>query len=119
MRHHNANRKFGRETDQRRALVRSLVKNLISKGRITTTEARAKELRPIIEKLVTRALKNDVSTRRLISSRLGNAPTATKKLVEEIAPRYKERKGGYTRILKLGARSARGDASKMAVIEFI
>jgi large subunit ribosomal protein L17 len=99
--------------------MRGLLKELISHGRITTTEARAKELRPRIERLVTRAKSADLATTRLIASRLGNSQVSAKKLVSEIAPKFKTRNGGYTRITKLGARSARGDASKMAVIEFI
>ena len=119
MRHHNANRKFGRETSQRTALLRGLMKNLISKEKITTTEARAKEIRPMIEKLITKAKTADLATRRTIAARFGNSPSTAKKLIEDIAPRYKDRNGGYTRITKTGPRSARGDASKMAVIEFI
>lgn len=119
MRHHNTNRKFGRETDQRTALLRSLIKSLITHERIETTEARAKEIRSRVEKLVTRAKKGDVATRRIIAGRLGNSDAAAKKLITVIAPRYKDRNGGYTRITKLGARSARGDAGKMAIIEFI
>lgn len=119
MRHHNANRKFGREAGQRTALIRGLLKSLIAHGRIETTEARAKEIRSRIEKLVTKAKKGDVSARRIIASRLGNSDAAAKKLITDIAPKYKDRNGGYTRITKLGARSARGDAGKIAVIEFI
>jgi large subunit ribosomal protein L17 len=95
------------------------MKELISHGRIETTEARAKELRSRIEKLITKAKKGDNATRRLIAQRLGNSDAAAKKLMFDIAPKYKNRSGGYTRITKLGTRSARGDASKMAVIEFI
>ncbi|MDO8572517.1 MAG: 50S ribosomal protein L17 [bacterium] len=116
MKHHNAIRKFGRTADQRQALIRSLACSLIIKEKIRTTEAKAKELRPYIEKMVTRGRKGDVFSRRLLVSRLGNE-SATKKLVEKIAPRYKERTGGYTRIVKLTPRQ--GDASKMAIIEFV
>lgn len=116
MRHHSKIRKFGRTRDERKALIRSLALSLILKGKIKTTEAKAKELRPFIEKLVTRGRKGDIFARRLIASRLGGED-ATKKLVDEIAPRYKERNGGYTRIIKVAPRG--GDASKMAIIEFV
>lgn len=117
MRHHDKNRKFGRVRSQRRALMRGLAVSLIRDERITTTEAKAKSLRPFIEELVTKARKGDLSARRLVDRRLGQAPVATKKLVDEIAPKYNDRPGGYTRITKLEPR--KGDASKMAVIEFV
>jgi len=116
MKHHKAIRKFGRTKDVRNALIRSLALSLILRGKIKTTEAKAKELRPFIEKLVTRGRKGDIAARRIIESRLGGA-RATKKLVDEIAPRYKDRNGGYTRIIKISPRG--GDASKMAIIEFV
>ena len=116
MRHHNVVRKFGRKTGQRQALFRSLALNLVTHGRITTTEAKAKELRPFIEKLITRGKNESISVRRTLISRLGSA-TLVKKLVEEISKKYKERMGGYTRIVKLGQRQ--GDASPMALIEFV
>ena len=116
MRHHVKNRKFGRKTDERRALKRSLARALIENEKIRTTEARAKELRPFIEKLVTKGLESTLSSRRIIISRLGSVE-GVKKLCDDISPRYKERKGGYTRIIKLQARP--GDASKMAIIEFV
>ena|SRR3989338_5672793 len=116
MRHHNKNRKFGREKDQRRALLKGLALSLIERGKITTTEAKAKELRPFIEKLVTKGKNASVASHRLLTARL-QSRTGTKKLITTIAPRYKERAGGYTRITKLSRRG--GDASKMAVIEFV
>lgn len=119
MRHHNTNRKFGRTTNQRHALLLGLAKALILHGRITTTEARAKEVRPSVEKMVTRAIDATPADKRVLASRLGNSVRLTKKLVEEIAPKYTSRKGGYTRITKLGSRGAGGDASPMAVIEFV
>ncbi|HSE34522.1 MAG TPA: 50S ribosomal protein L17 [Candidatus Paceibacterota bacterium] len=119
MRHHNSNRKFGRTTNQRHALLRELAKALLTHGRITTTEARAKEIRPAVEKMVTRAIDATPADKRVLAARLGNSTRLAKKLVDEIAPKYKTRKGGYTRITKLGARSAGGDASQMAVIEFV
>ena len=116
MRHHNANRKFGLKSNQRRALMRSLASNLINTDKIITTEAKAKEIRPYVEKLVTTAKAGTVTARRLITSRIGN-PKSVKKLVEVIAPKYKTRAGGYTRVTKLVNRS--GDGSKMATIEFV
>ena len=117
MRHHDHNRKFGRVRKQRSALLQGLARSLVLHGRIETTEAKAKELRPFIEQLVTKAQPGTIAARRLVSSRLGGAPRATKKLMDEVAPQYKERTGGYTRITKLPVRG--GDASRMAVIEFV
>lgn len=115
MRHKKIGRKFGRKRDQRRALLRALARSLIDKEKIKTTEAKAKELRPFIEKFITRAKIDNFSNRRLLISRIGEE--SAKKIFEKIAPKYKERKGGYTRIIKLPHR--KGDASKMAIIEFI
>ncbi|MDO8604549.1 MAG: 50S ribosomal protein L17 [bacterium] len=119
MKHHKSIRKFGRDHAGRLALLRSLALSLIDLEHIETTEARAKELRPFVEKLVTKGVKADLSSRRLIISRLGgvSGETGAKKLIDDIAPRYKERAGGYTRIMKLPRRG--GDAAKMAVIEFV
>lgn len=117
MRHHNKNRKFGRVRRQRTALIRGLAQSLIIHGKIRTTEARAKELRPFIEKLVTKGKTDTVAVRRLIVSRLGGRVQTTKKLIESIVPEYKDRDGGYTRITKLPPRL--GDGSKMAIIEFV
>lgn len=115
MRHQKKGRKFGRETNERQALMRSLVYNLILKKKIKTTEAKAKELRPIAEKLVTRAKINTLANRKLIIARIGEE--TAKKLFNEIAPAYKERNGGYTRIIKLPPRKT--DGSKMSIIEFV
>lgn len=117
MRHHNANRKFGREKVQRHALLNSLVSNLIMREKIKTTLPKARELRPRIEKLVTRAKRGDLATKRLIISKLGGRIRETKKLFEIIAPKYSKKSGGYTRILKLGVRKS--DGAEMAIIEFI
>lgn len=116
MRHHNHNRKFGRERNQRRAFLRSLAVNLIARGKIKTTTARAKELRPLIEKMVTRARTGDLTARRLLLARLGR-PEAMRKLITDVAPRYLTRTGGYTRITKLPARLS--DGSPQALIEFV
>lgn len=115
MKHKKKGRKFGRETDIRQAFLRSLVSNLIIKEKIKTTEARAKEIKPITEKLLTKAKKGDLHSRKLVIAKIGQRPA--KKLFEKIAPKYKERSGGYMRIIKLPQRL--GDASKMAIIEFV
>ena len=117
MRHHNRVRKFGRTKNQKRALLSSLALNLIVREKIKTTEPKAKELRPFIEKLVTRAKNDTVANRRLIVSKLSNRDKEAKKLFEVIAPKYADQKGGYTRILKLGARKS--DGANMAIIEFV
>lgn len=117
MRHHNKNRKFGRDKNQRAALLASLALNLIVREKIKTTEAKAKELKPYIEKLITRAKKGSVPTRRLIIAKLMGREREVKKLFDVIAPKYTERSGGYARILKLGARKS--DGAKMAYIEFV
>ena len=119
MRHHDSIKKFGRQKGEREALIRSLVVSLVSHEKITTTEAKAKALRPIVEKMISKARENTVANVRLIKSRLNNNTEITSKLVKEIAPKYKDRKGGYTRITKLGSRSGRGDASPLATIELI
>lgn len=119
MRHHNSNKKFGRQAGERQALMRSLAVSLIAHEKITTTEAKAKAIRPMVEKMITKAREATIADVRLLKARLGNNSTATEKLVKELAPKYKGRNGGYTRITKLGLRSASGDASPMAVIEFI
>ncbi len=116
MRHHNKNKKFGRSSEQVKALMVSLASALIERGKIKTTETKAKALRPFMEKLVTRANKGDLASRRLIISKIGSQLN-TKKLIDEIAPKYKDRNGGYTRIVKLSPRAS--DASKMAIIEFV
>lgn len=115
MLHHKKKRKFGRVRSQRTALIKSLASSLIDKESIQTTEAKAKELRPVVEKLVTKAKKNDLSSRRVLISRVGES--ASKKLIDDIAPKYKDRNGGYTRVTKLETK--RSDAAKMAQIEFV
>ncbi len=116
MRHHNNVRKFGREKTQRHALMRSLARNLIRDSKIRTTAAKAKELRPFVEKLVTKAKLGTIASRRLVNARIQGAPE-TKKLFETLAPKYKSRNGGYTRIIKLPNREH--DGSPMALIEFV
>jgi len=116
MRHHDKFRVFGREKGQRSALVRSLVRSLVLHDGITTTEAKAKELRKFVEPLVTRAKTATIANRRLLSSEIGDAK-AVKKLVEVIAPAHKARNGGYTRVIKLPLRKT--DGAKMAHIQFV
>ncbi len=116
MRHHSSKRKFGREMNQRDALIRSLSRNLINEGRITTTLAKAKSLRPFVEKLVTKAKTGTLASRRLVISRV-HGERETKVLFTDLAKKYKDRKGGYTRIIKLPRRKL--DAAPMAMIEFV
>ncbi|MCX6731619.1 MAG: 50S ribosomal protein L17 [Candidatus Parcubacteria bacterium] len=115
MRHKKKGRKFSRKRGVRIAFMKSLAFNLLVKEKIKTTEARAKELRPFIEKFVTRAKIDNLANRKLITARLGKL--ATQKLFAKISPKYKDRNGGYTRITKLPRRKS--DASKMAIIEFV
>ncbi|MDP1706816.1 MAG: 50S ribosomal protein L17 [bacterium] len=117
MRHLKEGKKFGRERGQRKAFLKSLLRNLIQHERIMTTEIRAKELRRFIEPLVTRAKKQEVAALRLLISRLDSKSLAYK-LYHEIAPRYANRKGGYTRIEKMALRR-KNDGAPMAYIEFV
>jgi large subunit ribosomal protein L17 len=117
MRHQHKGRSFGRDHAEREALLRGLAKSLIMHERISTTEAKAKELRPIIEKLVTASRTNTVASRRLVSSRLGNDDEVVKKLFTAIAPRYANRPGGYTRIVKRAPNAT--TARKTAYISFV
>ena len=117
MRHHHKGRTLGRPKNQRGALLRSLARSLVMHESNSTTEAKAKELRPFVEKLVTRARVDTVANRRLITARIQD-DAATKKLFTAIGPRYKERAGGYTRIVKRAKRGA-NDARKMAFIAFV
>ena len=118
MRHQKAGRTFNRDTNARKALFIGLAKNLIEKEQIKTTLPKAKDLRSVVEKLVTRAKVDTVANRRLVASELGNAgDAAVKKLFTVLGPRYAKRPGGYTRVLKAGFRY--GDAAPMAIIEFI
>jgi large subunit ribosomal protein L17 len=117
MKHHAHKRTLGRKTGQRTALLRSLARSLVLQEGIVTTIARAKELRPFVERLVTTSKENTVSSRRSVTATLGGAPTAVKKLHDTLAPRYAKRAGGYTRIIKLGRVGKRvGEAAR---IEFV
>ncbi len=118
MRHMKAGRTFNRDTNARKALFIGLAKNLIEKEQIKTTLPKAKDLRSVVEKLITRAKVDSVANRRLTASELGNASAVTvKKLFEVLGPRYANRNGGYTRVLKAGFRY--GDAAPMAIIELV
>ena len=120
MRHKHGYRKLGRDSEHRAALLKNLACDLIEHGRINTTVPKAKELRRYIEKIITKAKNADFNTHRYVYSKLGSntrAKAATKKMIEEIAPKYKNRNGGYTRIIKTTFR--RGDAAEMCVIEFV
>ncbi|ADC86947.1 50S ribosomal protein L17 [Staphylococcus lugdunensis] len=119
-------RKLGRTSDQRKAMLRDLATSLIVSERIETTEARAKEVRSIVEKLITLGKKGDLASRRNAAKTLRNVDilnedettqTALQKLFGEIADRYTERQGGYTRILKVGPR--RGDGAESVIIELV
>jgi len=109
-------RKLGRPTDHRIAMLRNLVTSLLKNGKIETTETRAKETRRIAEKMITLAKRGDLHARRQVLAYVYDE-TVVKNLFDEIAPKYTERNGGYTRILKLGPR--RGDASEMVIIELV
>jgi len=115
MRHKKKGRKFGREKDIREAFLKSLVANLILNGKIKTTEARAKEIRGLIERLITKTKKGNLANIRYALEFLPSE--AVKKLTKEVAPKYLERNGGYTRIIKIGARPS--DRAKMVVIELV
>ncbi|AMX43606.1 TPA: 50S ribosomal protein L17 [Staphylococcus aureus] len=119
-------RKLGRTSDQRKAMLRDLATSLIISERIETTEARAKEVRSVVEKLITLGKKGDLASRRNAAKTLRNVEilnedettqTALQKLFVEIAERYTERQGGYTRILKQGPR--RGDGAESVIIELV
>lgn len=116
MRHRKAGRRLGMPTDRRHALLRGLAASMIQHEAINTTEARAKELRRFVEPLITLGKRDDVAARRLALRRLPNR-LLVQKLFDVYGPRYRERPGGYTRIVKLGPRH--GDAAEMARIEFV
>lgn len=115
MNHHKANRKFGRVTKVRNALMKSLARSLVLEEKIKTTDAKARELRPMAEKMITAGKLGTLAARRTLVSKLG--ADAALKLVKEVSPRYSGRAGGYTRITKLPRRA--GDGSLMAYIELV
>ena len=116
MRHQRVMKKFGRSTEHRKMLMRSLVTNLINAESIKTTLPKAKEARKDADKIVTIAKKGDLAARRLAASRL-TEPKAVQKLFDKIAPAMKDRHGGYTRIIKLGTR--KGDAAEMCILQWV
>lgn len=115
MRHQRLKRKLGVKSQHRKALLRNLVRELVAHKRIRTTHAKAKEASAFAEKMVTLAKRGDLHARRLLVSKLGHDDTA-KKLINDVAPLFKERQGGYTRVLRLEKRP--GDATDMALLEF-
>ncbi len=118
MRHSSNKRTLSRTRGQRTALLRGLAVSLIRDGQIKTSLAKAKELQPGIEKLITHAKVDSVQSRRLIASRLGEPQDSTvQKLFGEIAPKFKERNGGYTRVVKLGRTSPGKDEAVIAFVE--
>ena len=116
MRHQRVMKKFGRSTEHRKMLMKGLVTNLILAESIKTTLPKAKEARKVADKMVTIGKKGDLAARRLAASRLLD-PEAVRKLFDKIAPSFKDRKGGYTRIVKLGTR--KGDAAEMCILQFV
>jgi len=116
MRHCNSGKRLGRNTSHRKAMLRNMVTSLFEHEKISTTDARAKELRPMAEKLITLAKRGDLHARRLVTSVVRDRKTVAK-LFERIAPRYAERPGGYTRIIKLGHRL--GDNAPLSLITLV
>ena len=110
------NRKLGKPSDQRRAMLRAMTTYLLENGQIKTTYARAKEVAPMAEKMITLAKKNNLAAYRQALSYLTKEDVA-KKLFDQIGPKYADRNGGYTRVLKMGPR--RGDAAEMAIIPLV
>lgn len=116
MRHKMAGRKFSRTSSHRQAMFANLAMNLIEHGQIKTTLPKAKDLRRVVEPLITKAKKGDLAARREVLKTITNE-AIVKKLFDEVAPMFKERNGGYTRVLKAGHRL--GDAADMAIIELV
>ena len=116
MRHRIKGKKLSRDSAQRKALLRSLVTSFLEKERIRTTLAKAKATRPVAEKMITLAKKNSLHSRRL-ALRFIYKREVVKKLFDEIGPRFSERPGGYTRIVKIGPRA--GDGAEMALLELV
>ncbi|MEZ0322774.1 MAG: 50S ribosomal protein L17 [Hydrogenothermaceae bacterium] len=118
MRHRVKTKSFHRPKEQREALLINLAKSLINNGRIQTTEPKAKALRSFVEKLVTLAKEDSIHSKRLLTQRLRGDYKVAAKLYKEIAPLFKDRNGGYTRIYKLEKRRI-GDGGQQAIIEFV
>ncbi len=117
MRHGKQRNKLSRDTAHRRALMRNLCRDVIEHERITTSQAKAKAVKPKLEKLITLAKRGDLHARRQVLAELGQDKFLVHKLFEEVAPRYAERPGGYTRIVKLGPR--RSDSTEMVFLELV
>jgi large subunit ribosomal protein L17 len=115
MNHSNKKRTFSREMGQRDALIKTLAVSLLKLGKIKTTEAKAKTLRSYVEKLVTKGKEHTLNSHRLIAGKVG--AMSANKIAKDIAPKYKDRKGGYLRITKLQSRI--NDGAKMVLIEFV
>jgi large subunit ribosomal protein L17 len=118
------NRKFGRTADHRKAMLRNLATSVIMYGRVETTEAKAKDMRSVVDELITLGKKGDLAARRQAAAYIRNVvadeatqKTVLQKLFDEVAPKYKDRNGGYTRVIKTGTR--RGDSAPMAFIELV
>ena len=116
MRHSNSGKKLSRNPSHRKALLRNMSKALLTHGRIRTTEVKAKELRGVVESLITLARRNDVAARRQAYRELGSHQLV-QKLFDEIAPKYVSRNGGYTRIVKIGQR--KGDGAMAVLLELV
>ena len=116
MRHGKSHKRLGKPSDHRRAMLRNLATSFMEHGRLTTTLARAKELRPIVEKLITKGKRSTLHSQRLVSSYLFTEK-ASRIVTSEHAIRFKDRNGGYTRIVRLGERF--GDGAKQAIIELV
>jgi len=116
MRHNNSGRRLGRTTSHRIAMFRNMVTSLLNHERIITTDAKAKEIRSVAEKMITLGKRGDLHAHRQAAAYIREKTVVTK-LFSMIAPRYKDRPGGYTRIIKLGQRL--GDAASMSVIELV
>jgi len=117
MRHRKTRHKLSRDSSHRRALLRNLSREVIEHERIETSQAKAKAVKPEVEKLITLAKRGDLHARRRALSALGQDKFVVHKLFEEVAPRYSERAGGYTRIVKLGPR--RSDSTEMVYLELV
>ena len=117
MRHQKARGKLSRDSAHRKALLKNLCKEVIEHERIKTTEAKAKAVKPEVEKLITLAKRGDQHARRQAMAKLGQDKFVVYKLFEEIGPRYADRPGGYTRIMKLGPRPS--DATEMVFLELV
>lgn len=117
------NRRFGRKADHRKAMMRNLATSIILYGRVETTEAKAKDMRSVVDELITLGKKGDLAARRKAAAYIRNVvdeqtgKTVLQKLFDEVAPKYADRNGGYTRVIKTSTR--RGDAAPMAIIELV